>query len=341
MEDERIYPLTFEPHLRHYLWGGRNLERLYGRPLPPGPVAESWEISAHPEGPTRVRQGYWRGHTLPEVLAALGAALAGTRALDGPCHGRFPLLVKLLDAERDLSVQVHPDDAYASAHEERDTGKVECWYILHARPHQELIYGLRPGIDGQGLVRAIEQGRVAETLARLPVRPGDCVFVPAGTVHAITAGTVAIEIQQNSDATYRLYDWDRVGPDGQPRELHVKQALEVIRWEGGAPGVLPPQLLSEEPGMRRMRLVSCPQFELERLDLAAGGVYRGTCTGETFEIWGCIQGHAELAWAGGPPLPLAAIGFTLLPAALGPYEIRAQGAACLLRAYLGQNNYER
>jgi mannose-6-phosphate isomerase len=340
MPDERIYPLTFEPQLRDYIWGGRNLERLYGRRLPPGPVAESWEVSAHPEAPTRVLHGHWQGCTLPEVHAALGPALVEERALGDFCGGRFPLLVKLLDAEQDLSVQVHPDDDYACQHEQGDTGKVECWYILHARPSVELIYGLAPGVDREGFVRAIHEGRVPETLARLPVRAGDCVFVPAGTLHAITAGTVLVEIQQNSDATYRVYDWDRVGHDGRPRALHIEQALDVINWAGGAPGVVQPQLLGEGDGVRRARLVACPQFHLEQLDLAAGAVYQGACTSETFEVWGCLQGEVELAWAGAP-LHLASIGFALLPAALGRFELRAQGPARLLRAFLGVGDQRR
>lgn len=340
MSDERIYPLTFEPQLRDYIWGGRNLERLYGRRLPPGPVAESWEISAHPEAPTRVLRGHWQGHTLPQVYAALGERLVGARAKHGPCSDRFPLLVKLLDAERDLSVQVHPDDAYAHEHEEGDSGKVECWYILEARPGLELIYGLRPGVNREAFVRAIEEGHVAETLARLPVAPGDCVFVPAGTVHAITAGAVLVEIQQNSDATYRVYDWDRVGHDGRPRALHIEQALDVINWAGGAPGVVQPQSLGEEDGVRRVRLVACPQFHLEQLDLAEGAVYRGACTGETFEIWGCIQGNVTIRWPGGTE-KLQTIGFALLPAALGAFEIRAHGPVRLLRAYLGADDRER
>jgi mannose-6-phosphate isomerase len=334
MPNDRVYPLTFEPQLRDYIWGGRNLERLYGRALPPGPVAESWEISAHPEAPTRVLHGHWQGRTLPEVYAALGPALAGTRAAAGAWAKRFPLLVKLLDAERDLSVQVHPDDAYAQEHEEGDSGKVECWYILSARPGLELIYGLQPGVDREAFASAIEEGRVAETLARLPVQAGDCVYVPAGTVHAITAGAVLVEIQQNSDATYRVYDWERLGHDGRPRALHIQQALEVINWAGGAPGVVQPQPVPAAEGVTRDRLVSCPQFELERIELAAGAEYEGLCSGETFEIWGCIEGQVTLRWQGAPE-QLEAIGFALLPAALGTFRIRADGPALLLRAYLG------
>lgn len=340
MDDERIYPLTFEPQLRPYLWGGRNLETLLGRDLPPGPVAESWEISAHPEAPTRVLEGYWQGSTLPQVHDALGVALVGTRALGHPCGDRFPLLIKLLDAERDLSVQVHPDDDYACEHEEGDSGKVESWYILAAEPGTELIYGLAPGMDRDTFERAIADGRVPDTLARLPVQAGDCVHVPAGTVHALTAGTVLVEIQQNSDATYRVYDWGRVDQEGNPRELHIKRALDVIDWEKDAPGVVTPETLSEQGGVHRKRLVSCPQFDLEQIDLTAGAVFEGSCTGETFEIWGCIEGEVELAWQG-EPLGLEAVSFGLVPATMGAFSITAQTPARLLRSYLGENTGKR
>ena len=334
MSDNAIYPLTFEPQLRPYLWGGRNLATLFGRDLPPGPVAESWEISAHPEAPTVVLDGHWRGMALPQVHKILGAELVGRRAMGHPCGDRFPLLVKLLDAERDLSVQVHPDDEYACEHEDGDSGKVETWYMLAAEPDTQLIYGLAPDVDRDRFEQAIAEGRVPQTLARLPVQAGDCIHVPAGTVHALTAGTVLVEIQQNSDATYRVYDWGRVGTDGQPRELHIEKALEVIDWEGDAPGIVAPETLSEGDGVRHQRLVSSPQYALEQIDLAAGAVYEGACTGETFEIWGCIVGEVELAWQG-EPLALDAIGFVLLPAALGAFRITAREPARLLRSYLG------
>lgn len=337
MTEPRIYPLTFEPQLRHYLWGGRNLERLFGRSLPPGPAAESWEISAHPVLPTRVLHGAWQGRTLIEVQSELGRVLVGSRGRHLPCDGRFPLLVKLLDAAQDLSVQVHPDDAYACEHEDGDPGKTECWYILHAEPGVELIYGLAQDADSEQIRRAIAKGAISEWLCRLPIQAGDCVFVPAGTVHAITAGAVLVEIQQNSDATYRVYDWGRVDANGHPRELHIERALDVIAWQSSAPGVVRPQLVSEGNGATLARLVACPHFCVDQLDLTAGSRYRGACDGASFEIWGCIQGQVELAW-NGPALSLEGIRFALLPATLGAFEIRAQTEARLLRAYLGEED---
>lgn len=329
---DRIYPLTFEPVLRDYLWGGRNLERLYGRRLPPGITAESWEISGHPTGPTCVAAGAWQGRPLPEVLAALGEELVGSRSRAMLTVGRFPLLVKLLDAEQDLSVQVHPTDTYALRHE-GDLGKTEAWYILHARPGAQLIYGLAPGVTRETFLQAIQTQTVETQLHRLPVQAGDVLFVPAGAVHAIMAGIVAVEVQQNSDATYRVYDWGRRDANGDARPLHITKALDVIDWTCVAPDKAAPVLLEEEAGLTRARLVEAPQFVIEALALAAGAAYRGACTGETFEIWGCLQGEAEITWAG-EPVALPAVRFALLPAALGRYAVRAAQPSRLLRVYV-------
>ena len=172
MSDERIYPLTFVPVFRDYIWGGRHLETLYGRKLPPGIVAESWDVSGHPSSPTTVAAGYWAGHTLPEVTTALGEGLLGRRGAHTAVAGAFPLLVKLLDANGDLSVQVHPDDTYAHAHENGDPGKTEMWYVLYAEPGTELIYGLAPGANAADFRRAAESGNLNAQLHRLPIEAG-------------------------------------------------------------------------------------------------------------------------------------------------------------------------
>ena len=330
---ERVYPLTFEPALRDYIWGGRNLERLFGRKLPPGIIAESWEISGHLSSPTRVEEGLWKGHTLPDVLGVLGTDLVGTRSQKMLAQNKFPLLVKLLDANRDLSVQVHPDDAYACAHENGELGKTEMWYVLHAEPGAELIYGLARGVTREGFCAAIENNTLATQLHRLAIKPGDCVFIPAGTIHALLAGAVVAEIQQNSDTTYRLHDWGRLGDDGEPRPLHVKKALDVIDWDLIEPGKAEPVLLSDEGGVKRAGLVSCPQFTVEQVELAEGAVFAGRCDGATFEIWGCMAGSGEVRWSG-EPVRVEAIRFVLLPALLGEYAIHANNESTWLRVYV-------
>ncbi|MGI5916893.1 MAG: mannose-6-phosphate isomerase, class I [Anaerolineae bacterium] len=334
---EDVYPLTFEPEFRDYIWGGRRLETLFGRQLPEGIVAESWDISGHPTSPTRVESGKWKGRTLPEVMEAMGTDLVGSNSRAMLTRGRFPLLVKLLDANDDLSVQVHPDDEYAAAHEGGELGKTEMWYVLYAEPGTELIYGLARGATRRSLRRAIENGTLEEQLHRVTIAPGDCFYVPAGTVHALPAGAVVAEIQQNSDTTYRVHDWGRVGADGRPRPLHVDKALDVIDWSQIEPGRTEPRLLYEGEGVRRSLLVDGEKFTAEQITLADGAAFNGRCTGATFEIWGCIGGAGEIAWEGAP-LALNAVRFALLPAVLGDFGVRSRGTSAWLRVYVDRQD---
>ncbi len=335
--DNTIYPLTFEPVFRDYVWGGRHLETLFGRALPAGIVAESWEISGHPSSPTRVDAGYWRGRTLPEILDALGTDLVGTSSRDMLSRGRFPLLIKLLDANRDLSVQVHPDDAYAAARENGEPGKTEMWYVLHAEPGTELIYGLARNVTWESFRAAIADNTLEAQLHRLTIAPGDCIHVPAGTVHALLAGAVVVEIQRNSDATYRVYDWGRLGTDGKPRPLHIAKALDVINWNWVERGTIRPLLLCGPTGAERALLVDDRHFTVERIELAEGAEFPGRCDGSTFQIWGCVRGSGVVRWAG-QPVRAEAIRFVLLPALLGEYVIRAEVPSTLLRVYVRDQN---
>lgn len=325
-----LYPLTFTPVLKEYIWGGRKLATLLGRELPPGVnIAESWEIAAHPHGDARVANGALRGRSLAELTGAYGSALTGGRARPG----RFPLLVKLLDAHQKLSVQVHPDDAYAQRHEGGELGKAEMWVVLHAEAGASVVLGLQPGATPERLRAALAAGNLEQWLHILPVQAGDAVCVPAGAIHALLGGAVIAEIQQNSDTTYRLYDWNRTGADGRPRPLHVEKALQVIDFSLVRPGLAQPALLAEHDGLRRWQLCAAPTFIVERLELAAGACWQGSLTGETLEIWGTVAGAATVT-AGATTLPLPAVQFALLPAALGDYTITAGQPATLLRATL-------
>ncbi|UCC86384.1 MAG: class I mannose-6-phosphate isomerase [Anaerolineales bacterium] len=328
-----LYPLTFTPALRDYIWGGRNLETLYGRQLPPGPIAESWEISGHPNAATLVDAGPLSGHSLPDVLTALGTDLVGSRAGWALERGKFPLLVKLLDAEKRLSVQVHPPDDYALVHADGELGKTEMWYILHARPGAQLIFGLRPGVTPELFRQAIAEETLETCLHYLPVEAGQAVFLPTGTVHAMMEGIVAAEVQQNSDTTYRVYDWGRLGADGRPRPLHVDRALEVINFQQVEPGAYQPRWIATQHGVARYEISRSDYFVVEKVSMSPGAVYTGRTDGQTLEIWGTVQGKAELAWAG-EPVTLASIRFCLVPAGLGDFEVRALGPATMLRVYL-------
>jgi mannose-6-phosphate isomerase len=332
MSEPMLYPLTFTPVLRDYMWGGRRLETLYGRRLPPGIIAESWEISAHPHGSTVADAGYWQGQPLSAIQETLGLRLVGARGEWALARRKFPLLVKLLDAQQNLSVQVHPNDAYAQAHENGELGKTEMWYILHAEPQTELVLGLRPGVDRAAFQQAAEAGALAPLLQREAVRPGQVFDVPAGTVHALCAGAVVAEIQQNSDTTYRIYDWDRLDPDGRPRALHLARAWDVIDFSDH-PTRQSSILRQAGQGVTRLEVVRNRYFVVEEVTLTPDARYAGNCNGETLEIWGCVAGQAAIEWAGAP-VTLPAIRFALLPAALGAFQVAAARPSVCLRVYL-------
>lgn len=324
-----LYPMIFEPVLKSYLWGGRNLARL-GRALPPeGVVAESWEIAGHEDGTTPVANGPYAGRLLTEVHQELGLALIGQRNAWAQARGKFPLLVKLLDAAQPLSVQVHPDDDYALAHEGNELGKTEMWVVLQAEPDAELILGVTAGTTPNAFRAGILEGCPEPFLHRVPVKAGDHVCVPAGTLHAIMGGLLIVEIQQNSNTTYRVYDWNRVDASGRPRPLHVDKALDVIDFDRVEPGICPPTLVAEEDEVRRWELCRNRYFVTERMELAPGAVFHGRCDGETLEIWGAIAGRATVNGTA-----LDAVRFALLPAALGEFTISAPTGSTLLRTYV-------
>jgi len=331
--NELIYPLTFTPVFKDYIWGGRNLETVLGRTIPAGVVAESWDISGHPSSPTTVNNGPLEGKTLPEVMQLLGLNLVGRRSESMLQRGKFPLLVKLLDANQPLSVQVHPDDAYAQAHEQGELGKTEMWYILQAEPNAKLIYGLARETTPEKFAAALQAGQLESCLHYLPIQAGQAVFIPAGSLHAIMGGIVLVEIQQNSDTTYRVYDWNRLGADGQPRPLQVDKAMQVINFKQIEPEPYPIELIKESDGIRHELITHCVEFQVERFTFKAGAIFRGHCKGNTFEIWGVMSGAGQINW-GGEPLDLAAVHFALLPATLGDFEIKIHTPGEWLRVYV-------
>jgi mannose-6-phosphate isomerase len=317
-----LYPLTFSPVFKDYPWGGRNLATLLRRKIPDGIVAESWEIAAHPNGTSPIATGALAGVTLQDAMAQWGVDLVGSRNAGDLAQGRFPLLVKLLDAHRWLSVQVHPDDAYAMAHE-GESGKTEMWVVVHAEPGAELIYGFAPGASRERFAEAIEAGETERWLHRVAVREGDVIFVPTGAIHALGPGILVAEIQQNSDTTYRIYDW------GRPRPLHIQQALDVLDFDLVEPDVLSPVPVPESQVPTEV-IGESRYFRTERLRLAAGQGWAGQTSGVTMEIWGVLAGEVTLNWAG-EPITLAAVGWVLIPAGLGEFRMTATSDSVLLR----------
>lgn len=257
-----MYPLLFLPVYKNYLWGGERIRATFGRTDAPHPCSESWEVSAHPDGMSVIENGPWAGQTLEALCQTHGEALLGSF-----CETRaFPLLVKIIDAQARLSVQVHPDEAAA----ERFGGdpKTEMWVVLDAAPDAFVCAGLKKGVTPRMFQDAIEAGRVGTLLRPIAVRPGRSVFVPGGLVHAIGEGCLMLEIQQNSNTTYRVHDWDRTGPDGRPRALHVRQALEVINWHAPELDLLAPiPMTPANPANTRQRLLRCDFFTVEQFTL--------------------------------------------------------------------------
>jgi len=323
-----LYPLLFTPVLKDYIWGGRSLEKL-GRDLPAGIIAESWEIAAHPDGTTAVANGRYAGKLLTELQAELGLDLIGTNCAWAQERGKFPLLIKLLDANQPLSVQVHPKDDYALAHEGSELGKTEMWVVLHAAPGAKVQFGVTAGTTPENFRAGIENGRLEPHLHYVPVKTGDHICVPAGSLHAIMDGLLIAEIQQNSNTTYRVYDWNRLGHDGQPRPLHVDKALDVINFAQVEPSLCPPTPISHEGNVRRSLLCKNEYFVTERVEIAAGADFTSECTGDSLEIWGLLKGQVTIN-----EIDLKPVQFTLLPAALGEFAVTAVTPATLLRTYV-------
>ena len=249
------------PSGKDYLWGGSRLNDEFEKNIDMTPLAETWECSTHPDGPSYVVGGEFDGQELAEVLKAhpeyLGARHAGENAL--------PILIKFIDAKKDLSVQVHPTDAYAKEHENGQWGKTEMWYVLDASKDAKLVYGLRWDRTEEQMRKAIAEGTLMKDLQWVPVKKDDLFFIEAGTIHAIGAGALIAEIQENSNLTYRLYDYDRIGKDGKKRELHVDKALQVANLKSSAEPCQPLRVLKYRQGMASELLTRCKYFEVYRM----------------------------------------------------------------------------
>lgn len=317
----RLGPIHLQASLHETIWGGERLRTFAGKDVPVGAhIGESWEtaldaVACNPP---------FHGQTLGAITEQHGAALIGSRARE--VFGmRFPLLTKFLDAQAQLSVQVHPNDAYAAAHEGGKLGKTEVWYILHAEPGARVVYGLRQEATQEDVRRAIATNTLEDLLHSVEVRPGDVVFVPAGTVHAICAGVVLYELQEYSDITYRLYDYGRIQANGRPRELHVEQGLAVMRYT--------PQMLERVTplvrGNRRI-LVGCRYFVLEETLLS--GTLPGTVRPNSCQIVTLLSGRCEIASPVGN-VTLAHGETAVLPATLGEHSLSSSDAR-ILRAWV-------
>jgi mannose-6-phosphate isomerase len=318
-----LYPLLFEPRFVEKIWGGRKIETVLGKALPAGkPIGESWELYDFPPGVVEgstdwissiVSNGPLKGRSLHSLVTDFGPDLLGEVPLAGKA-GQFPILIKFLDAREDLSVQVHPDQKYADENPDAHL-KSEAWYVVQNDPDARLLKGLTPGATRDSFTQAIGKGEVENHIQSIKVKPGDCHYLPSGTVHALGAGILAAEVQTPSDTTFRVYDFNRVEPStGKLRKLHIDQALACIDFSGA---VQTDPLRSHVAGPHTTvsRLVTCPYFNLEKVRFSEGVEqpvpYRQPV------VWMMLQGIAQIKTAAAvEPVTIKKADTVLLPANL-------------------------
>lgn len=313
-----LYPLLMKPTLHTRVWGGRALEARYHKALPThAPYGEAWEL----HDTTPVANGDLAGRTIADLTHTYGADLIG---LDSDPALGFPLLVKLLDCNDWLSVQVHPDDVLAGEMEGEPRGKTEAWIILEAAPDAKIVIGIEPGTDVASLETAIRENRLEPLLSYQHVNAGDVVYMAAGTVHALGPGVLVYEIQQSSDQTYRLYDWGRLGLDGKPRPLHIEKSLRAARL-----GVKPP--MSRLENIPSGGVVLEGEYFATARHVLTGDIKRLDTEGRRFHALTCTAGHISVHWDGGESVLFEMGQTVLIPACLGVYTLTGEGE--VLRSY--------
>lgn len=313
-----LYPLKFKTVYKDYIWGGRNLERL-GKILPEGKIAEAWEISCHPAGISIISNGIYKGFSLIEFIKMMGKDAVGTDIYDSK-KKYFPLLLKLIDASDKLSVQVHPDDNYANDKEHGETGKHEAWYIIYAKPDAQIIYNVISGTDKESFIKAVNKNEIDNCLNYINVFPGDVIDIYPGIIHSIGAGIVLAEIQQNSNLTYRLYDYDRSDEKGNKRPLNIKKALDVMDFvpnnrKEKALGID----LQINSGSYKSFKVANKYFSLEIYYI--NGEIEENTNGSKFYIYLFIEGEAFVDFINGI-ISVKAGESIFIPATMGKYTIK-------------------
>ncbi|MDZ7634826.1 MAG: type I phosphomannose isomerase catalytic subunit [Bacteroidales bacterium] len=324
-----LYPIRFKPVLKETLWGGSALRERYGKKAKPGAViGESWEISGMPGASSVVANGFLRGNTLEELTEIFMGDIVGETVFE-KYGNEFPLLIKIIDAHDKLSIQVHPDDRLSSERHHA-WGKTEMWYVIDAAPGAVIYTGFRKKTTKEEYLEHLTGKRLADLINVTPVARGDVFFIPAGMVHAIGAGVVLAEIQQTSDVTYRIYDWDRVDPSGTPREMHTALALDAINFNLASSNLIKKAPQVNQPVM----LAECPYFRTSLLQIDSPVIKDYSLT-DSFIIYICTEnmaviecfGHSEVLKAGETLLvPAAADSVTLIP----------QGTSTLLEVFIPQ-----
>lgn len=318
-------PIKMKPCFKQYIWGGDKLRTVYGKDTPESPVAESWEISAHPDGLSMADGGEYDKMTIPELCEKYGKEFYGASMADGE---PFPLLLKILDADDRLSVQVHPNDEYASKHENGGKGKTEAWYILHAEEGASLIYGFADSITPEEFRAAIEEGRCEEVLNHVPCNAGDVFYIPSGTVHAVGKGLMIAEIQQSSNTTYRVYDYDRRDAAGNLRELHIEKALAVSNTASSRGSEKCVAKAEKIEGGTIKHIINNEFFCFDELNISGKSVLD---TSGLLHL--LLVADGEMSVGG---LKLKKGDSALVPACVGEYAVEGEG--CLLLYYTQSKN---
>lgn len=317
---ESIYPMFLEPVYKNYIWGGTRIKNNLQKNTPYEKTAESWEISANKNGQTIIKNGEYKGKTIQDLFNSnLKNTIFGTKCNE---MAVFPLLIKFIDAENNLSVQVHPDDEYAKKFE-NDIGKTEMWYIMDCKDNCELILGLNEEVNNENKKELLSQKNIEKYLKKVKIHKGDIIYIPSGTVHAILSGAFICEIQQNSDITYRLYDWNRVGTDGKPRELHLQKALDVIKIKTDASINTTPNIEGKH------RILEFSNFKVDKIKI--NNEFIDTINSESFSTMNVVNGKGTLIYKE-EIFELKTGDSFILPANLGEYKI--QGNLEILKTYL-------
>lgn len=303
-------PMRMQPCYKQTLWGGKRLKRDYHKPDAPEMTAESWELASHPDGSSRVSEGPLAGKTLAELDRD---SFWGTRCQEG----EFPILVKLIDAQKDLSIQVHPSEQTALA-ERGEQGKAEMWYVVDCAPQSFIYFGFSEQVTREEFLSRARDGSICQVLNRVPVARGDVFYILPGTIHAIGAGVLVAEVQQSSNTTFRVYDYGRKGPDGQPRVLHLERAAEVLSYEPIVPQECRANSSVSFPEFTMAEMFSCRYFRAHRLDVRRS--VELCCDGKSFQHMLCVEGTGDI-WFQDRAYPFERGDSFFMPAALGSYEI--------------------
>lgn len=324
---EKVYPMLFEPNLHTVVWGGDKLA-TWKQLNPRNHVGESWEVSAVPTSPSVVSNGTWAGYLLTDVIARRPEAIIG-KAVARKYNGQLPLLAKFIDANVDLSIQVHPDDEMAKR-EHGKMGKSEMWYIIDALPGAFLYAGFKEELTPEQYKQMVADGTITESLARHKVAKGDVFYLPAGRVHAICSGILLAEIQQSSDVTYRIFDYNRLGMDGKPRELHTDLAAKALDYE-----VMPEYRIDYDENENAVnRCLDTPYFSVRIIDTDAP-YHRDMIKYDSFIIYMCTEGNCRIkVRATGAEIPLTEGNSCLIPATIANYDIIHEGKVHLLESYI-------